>query len=310
MQRRHTHTLIPIVALLLCALFWSLNGALIKILMMPREGFPGVSALTIACYRSLLGGVVFVPLVYRQLPSLRRVGPGWPIASVLLFTLMTVSFVVATTQMAAANAIILQYTSPIWVFLLSPILLNEKPRLTEGLVLVLAMAGVVIIFAGNTGHDSRWLLVALLSGFGFGSLTITLRALRPVNPLFVAGMNALGSGLVLAIPVALVSTFAMSPTQWGLMLIMALVQFTLPYVLFSWALRHVEAHKAALIILLEPLLNPLWTFLVLGEPVPRATLVGGPLILLGVAGWVLLGWQRARRIARAVQRTGGDDPVD
>jgi drug/metabolite transporter (DMT)-like permease len=277
------------LGLLACAALWSLNGPLIKLL--DRAQVPPV---TIACYRSLLGGLVFLPLALRGLGTFRRVSPVWPIASLATFTLMTASFVIATTKTAAANAIILQYTSSIWVFLLAPLLLGERPGRAEGLVLLVAMAGVGVIFAGNPDTDPAGLIVALISGLGYGSLTVVLRALRPVSPTAVAALNALGSGVVLLIPVAVRGAFWLTAYQWSLMLVLALVQFTLPYVLFSWALQHIEAHRAALILLLEAILNPLWTFLLVGEAPPIATFLGGPLILAGVAGWLLLAWRRDR----------------
>lgn len=270
-------------ALLLCAALWSLNGPLIKLL--GRGDVPGV---TIACYRSLLGGLIFLPFALPRLGTLRRVRVGWPIATVVTFTMMTATFVIATTMTAAANVIILQYTSPIWVFLLSPLLLKERPGRAEGLVLLLAMAGVGIIFAGRAEANLAALVLALVSGLGYGSLTVLLRALRPVSPTVVAAANALGSGVLLAGPVAVWGTFVLTPDQWALMLLMALVQFTLPYFLFSWALQRLEAHRVALIVLLEAILNPTWTFLLVGEVPPPATLVGGPLILLSVAGWLVL----------------------
>jgi len=286
----HSHAWLGVVALLVCAALWSLNGPLIKLL--DAEHVPGV---TIACYRSLIGGVVFLPLAWSRRRSLAEVPVAWPIGSVLTFTLMTACFCIATTQTAAANAIILQYTSPIWVFLLSPLLLKEKPGRPEGLVLLVAMAGVGVIFLGNRQTDLPGLIVALTSGLGYGSLTVALRGLRPVSPLVVAATNALGSGLLLLPGVALWGRFGLTPAGWLLVLLLGLVQFTLPYVLFSWGLQRVEAHRAALIVLLEAVLNPLWTFLLVGEKVPAATLAGGPLILLGVTGWLLLSWRRQRR---------------
>jgi drug/metabolite transporter (DMT)-like permease len=253
-----------------------------------------VPPVTIACYRSLLGGLVFLPLALRRLGTFRRVSPAWPIASLATFTLMTATFVIATTKTAAANAIILQYTSPIWVFLLAPLLLGERPGRAEGLVLLVAMAGVGVIFSGNPSTHLAGLTVALVSGLGYGSLTVVLRALRPVSPTAVAALNALGSGVLLLAPVAVWGVFGLTAYQWRLMLVLGLVQFTLPYVLFSWALQHIEAHRAALILLLEAILNPLWTFLLVGEVPPVATFLGGPLILAGVAGWLLLAWRRDR----------------
>lgn len=281
---------VGVLVLVLTAALWSLNGPLIKQLQAE-----GVSGLSIACYRSLLAGVVFLPLALRRLRTLQRPAIGWRVGSVAAFTFMTACFVIATTKTAAANVIVLQYTSPIWVFLLSPLLLRERPRLGDGLVLVIAMVGVAILFAGAGGAETVWLIVALASGLGYGALTVTLRGLRAADPFAVATMNCLGSGLILAVAVGVWGTFRLTGCQFALLLALSLVQFAGPYVLFSWALQRVEAHRASLIVLLECVLNPLWTYLIIGEHVPRATLVGGPLILVSVAVWLLLTRRRAMR---------------
>lgn len=294
-----TRTWLAVVALIVAAGLWSLNGPLIKLLDKVE-----VDGWTIACYRSLLGGIVFLPFAWGRIQTLKRVTVAWPIATVIMFTTMTASFVIANTMTEAANVIILQYTSPIWVFLLAPLLLGEKPGKTEGLVLIVAMVGVGIILSGNPRTNLAGLGVALLSGLGYGSLTVGLRALRPVNPTVVAAMNALGSGLILLPAVALWGQFHVTTYGWTLLLVLALVQFTLPYVLFSWALQHIEAHRAALIVLLETILNPIWTFLFVGEVPPPATLIGGPFILAGVAAWLLLAWRRERVPRRLVPELG------
>lgn len=287
------------LTLVVCAALWSLNGPLIKLL---NEA--GVPAVTTACYRSLLGGLVFLPFAIRGLGTLRNVGPVWPAVTVVTFTVMTASFVIANGMTAAANAIILQYTSPIWVFFVGPLILNERSSRAEGLALLVAMAGVAVIFSGNPDTSPAGLLVALTSGMGYGVLTVLLRRLRPVSPVVVAATNSLGSGLLLVAPVAIWGQFALSGHQWSLMLLLALVQFTLPYFLFSWALQRVEAHRAALILLLEAILNPIWTYLLVHEVPPAATLFGGPLILLGVALSLLIAWGRTRARRAALASTG------
>lgn len=288
-----------IAALLLCAALWSLNGPLIKLL-----NGSGVHGVTIASYRSLIGGLVFLPIALRQRGTTRSVRSAWLVASVLTFTLMTATFVIANTMTAAANAIILQYTSAIWVFLLSPWLLKERPGRAEGLVLLIAMAGIGVIFSGNPDTSPAGLLVALASGLGYGLLTMVLRGLRPVAPATVAALNGLGSGLLLLPWVAAAGGLWLTRYQLGLIVLMGLVQFTLPYVIFSWALQRVPALTAALITLLETVLNPLWTFLIVREVPPVATLMGGPLILAGVGGWLVLA-RRARRSAAAQSATQG-----
>jgi drug/metabolite transporter (DMT)-like permease len=282
------------LTLIACAALWSLNGPLIKLLN--QQAVPGI---TTACYRSLIGGLVFLPFALRRMGTLGTVPPAWPLAAVLIFTLMTASFVIANTMTAAANAIILQYTSPIWVFLLSPLILSERPARAEGLALLISMAGVAIIFAGNPDTNPAGLLVALTSGFGYGTLTVLLRRLRTVNPVVVSALNTLGSGVLLIGPVAVWGRYALTGQQWSLMLFLGLVQFTLPYLLFSWALRHVEAHRAALILLLETLLNPIWTYCMVGEVPPLATVLGGPLILAGVLLSLALAWRRSRSASSA-----------
>jgi hypothetical protein len=123
---------------------------------------------------------------------------------------MTASFVIANTLTAAANAIILQYTSPIWVFLLSPLILQERPARAEGLALLVSMAGVAVIFSGSPDTSPIGLLVALTSGAGYGTLTVLLRRLRRVNPAVVAALNAFGSGVLLLVPVAVWGGFSLT----------------------------------------------------------------------------------------------------
>ncbi|HVP12689.1 MAG TPA: DMT family transporter [Phycisphaerae bacterium] len=282
------------IVLVLVALFWSLNGPLIKLLSQPQDRLP---AVTIACYRSLIGGLVLLLLAWRQFPTLKRVRPGWLVGAVLVFSLMTLTFVVATTRTAAANAIVLQYSAPIWVFLLSPLLLKERFHPTEGLVLLIAMSGVAVIYFMHPAHDKPALLIGLMSGLGYGLVILTLRRLRAADPMAVTAMNFLGSGLLLLPLVGVWGSFAItSSRQLFLLLTLSLVQMSLPYLMFAWALRYVEAHRASLIVLLETIFNPILTYAAVGEPVPRPTLIGGPLILLGVIGWIVVTW-RASSVA-------------
>lgn len=291
-----------IAALIASAALWSLNGPLIKLL-----SAGGLSGLSIAFYRSLLGGLVLLPLALPRLGTLRHAAPAWPVASVVLFTLMTASFVIATTLTSAANAIVLQYTSPIWVFLISPLVLGERPRSTDAAVLLIAMAGVGVICFGHGTAELPALAVALVSGFGYGALTIALRGLRRVAPVVVTCLNCIGSGVILGVVVAVGGGLALTPRLALLVAFMSIAQFTLPYVLFSWALRRVEAHRASIIVLLECVLNPLWTYLMIGERPAPATLIGGPLILCGVAAWIVTTSLRQRAaLERVVGGVGRD----
>ncbi|MGE3181049.1 MAG: DMT family transporter [Phycisphaerae bacterium] len=280
-----------IAAIVAAAVLWSLNGVLIKFLNDPSSANP-IAGVTLAFYRSLLGGLVLLPLAWPARKSVPKTALPWLIGSCLCFTVMSVSFIVANTKTEAANAIILQYTSPIWVMLLSPLLLREAVRRTDFLAMTIAMVGVAIIFAGN-GGDRAGLFYALLAGASYGVLTITLRGLRGVSSLLVTACNAIGSGLVILPLAARSSSLWISPEQIGWILVLGLVSFTLPYVLFTWGLRRASAVFGALIVLIETILNPQWTWLFLNETPPPATLLGAPLILAAVCIKILV--ERARR---------------
>jgi drug/metabolite transporter (DMT)-like permease len=274
---------IGLLALVGCAVLWSLNGPVIKLLDRADGGAPAVPGATIAALRSLIGGLFVLPFAIRRLGTLRRVAWRWRLGSVLTFTLMTACFVIANTRTTAANAIILQYTSPVWVFVLSPVLLGESAARRDRVWLIPAMAGVSIIFAAQWSTDLAGLIIALGAGLGYGALTVVLRGLRRADASAVVALNLLGSGLLL-LPWMSIGT--LTGWQWILLLFLGIVQFALPYVIFCWALQRVPAHQAALVVLLEAVLNPLLTWLIVGEMVGLGTLIGGPFILLASLGWI------------------------
>jgi drug/metabolite transporter (DMT)-like permease len=295
------------LALLACVLLWSLNGVAIKLLSgdarkdarpatasaaADREKPPDVAPLALACYRSLVGGIVLLPLAWPSRRTLGNVAPLWPLLGVAAFTLMSATFVIANTLTAAANAILLQYTSPVWVFLLAPAVLGERIRRADWIVLAVTMVGLAVVFGGNV-DSGVGLAIALVSGFGYGAVTVMSRKLRAVHPIVVTTLYALGSGVALLPAVLALNLYRATPGQLVAICALGLVQFTLPYLLFSWALQRTTAARAALITLLEAAFNPLWTWLFLSEQPPLATLLGAPLILGGVITKILSGAGRS-----------------
>jgi len=316
-EREHRRRYLVGIALLFAAgLFWSLNGALIKLVYDKGAGPDGV---TIACYRSLVAGIFLLPLAVRRrrtpgqsagrfatllaprgTPSVFGLRPA-AAACTVFFTLMTATFVIANTLTAAANAIILQYTSTFWIFLLSPWLLEERPHARDLWLLGLAMVGIAVIFAGNARTDLLGLSVALASGLFFGLLTIMIRQMRHCDSAAVTVLNNIGSGLLLIPAVALFAKFGMAPRAWGLVIAMGIVQFGVPYYLYSLGLTRVPAYQAALITLCEPVLVPVWTYLAVGEVPSLQTIAGGAVILIALVLFTL----RARRSLLPPQAADG-----
>ena len=276
--------------LLAASVLWSFGGALIKLTHQA-----GVDGVTTAFYRSLFASLVLVPLAWKRLSTVQRT-TAQPAANrnplryvmslrpaalwcVLFFTLMTVSFAVANTKTEAANVIILQYTSTFWVFGLSPRLLGEKPQSRDLWILAVAMIGIAVIFVGNAATDLVGLVIALGSGLCFALLTLMIRIMRDSDSAAVTLVNLLGSSLLLIPVVLLFGNLAVSGYALMLLVLLGVVQFGLPYYLYTLGLARIKAHQAALVTLVEPVLVPLWAYLAVGERIPQTTAVGGAVIL-------------------------------
>ena len=255
--------------ILAAALLWSLAGVFIKFLDLPP--------LTIVFYRSLFASLVFAPWVRRRHWNF----DGSIALSVLSYTAAISAFVAANKLTTAANAIVLQYTAPVFVFLFTRLVWGERISRLNGLALAIAMLGVGIISFDSAGEpEMAGVLLALLSGVLFAVYMINLRRTRDVHPVFLTWINNLVCALLLLFVVQ--SQLPLTPQQAILLAVMGAVQLGMPYFLFSKGLQSVSLQEASLIALIEPVLNPLWVALVVGEIPSLATLSGGAMILVGL----------------------------
>ena len=251
------------------AFLWSLAGVFIKFLDVPP--------LTIVFYRSLFAGLVFTPFLRRNGLSIN----GPILVSALTYTAAISAFVAANKLTTAANAIVLQYTAPIFVFLFSGLVLKEKIAKLNGFALAVSMIGVGIISLDSVGQpDMAGVLLALLSGLLFAAYMINLRRTSEINPVYLTWINNLVCALLLLFVVK--SQLWLTATQLWILIVMGAVQLGMPYFLFSKGLHAVSLQEASLIALIEPVLNPLWVALVVGEIPSKATVAGGGMILLGL----------------------------
>ncbi len=192
----------------------------------------------------------------------------------------------------AANAIFLQYTAPIYVALIGRWYLGERAHGIDWLVIVTAMSGIALFFFDRLTLSGLWgNIIALGSGLAFASMAMFLRkekAGSAVTSIILGNVivAVAGAPFFFAAPLAL-------SDAWRLLLLGA-VQLAVPYVLYSVAIKYVTALEATLIPLIEPILNPLWVMLALGErPGPWAIL--GGLVVLGAVIIRAILMLRARR---------------
>jgi drug/metabolite transporter (DMT)-like permease len=256
------------VYLLLGAGFWSLGGFFIK------EIDAGAASITF--YRCLFAAAWLAVLV----PGRRFPRAGDMVFSIVLFATLLALYVGSTKATTAANAVFLQYTAPIYVALLAPFVLGEGLRSRELAPLGICVAGILVLFAGNQGSgDTVGLWLGLGSGFTWGLFLLWLRRMRHADPVALTFGNCAGVVLLfLAVP----GVWEVSLRDLGLLVVMGGVQFALPYVLFTRGIKEVPGAEASLIALLEPVLNPVWVSLLIGEDPSLATIAGGAVILGGL----------------------------
>jgi len=257
------------LVILAAAILWSLAGVFIK--------FLDLHPLAIVFYRSLFASLVFMPFLKRR--DFRC--NGTILVSVLTYTAAISAFVSANKLTSAANAIVLQYTAPIFVFLFSWLVLREKIAKTNLFALSLAMIGIGIISLDRAGEPEMvGVMLALLSGVLFAAYMINLQRTRGISPVYLTWVNNGVCAFLLLWVVR--SQLVLTVNQAMILAVMGAVQLGAPYYLFSKGLQTVSLPEASLIALIEPVLNPLWVALIVGELPSTATVWGGGLILFGL----------------------------
>ena len=258
------------LSLLFAAVLWSLAGIFIKFLSLPP--------LTIVFYRSLFASLFFAFFVRRSI-AVPRVAL---LVSAIAYTAAISAFVSANKITTAANAIALQYTAPMFVFMIVHFLFGEKITGASWISLVSGMLGIAVICAGSAGQpDAAGVMIALLSGLLFSIYMVSLRFLKQFNPGTLTFLNNLVCCLILLPLVG--SELSLSLKEGWIVAVMGVVQLGIPYWLFSKGLEQISVQEASLIVLIEPVLNPLWVALIVGELPSGATLVGGLCIVGSLA---------------------------
>ncbi|WP_069998147.1 DMT family transporter [Cellulosilyticum sp. I15G10I2] len=262
-----------ILLLIGTAILWSLGGVLIK----------GVqwSGVTVAGMRSIIAAIVI--LIFMGKPSFKFT---WArLGAVISYAATVLLFVMATKMTTAANAILLQYTAPIYTALLGIGLLKERVYKKDVVCIGIIFAGMILFFidslkVGNILGD----VLALLSGVSFGVMSVFMRMERdndPVQSIFWGNIVT----CIVTLPFMGQLTFT-TESVIGILLL-GVFQLGLSYILYSKAIKHVSALEAVLIPIIEPLLNPIWVMLLQKEVPSLYAVIGGVIVIGGVTARAL-----------------------
>lgn len=278
-----------------CGLLWSTGGVLIKLV----HWHP----LAIWSARSAIAAAALY-LVRR--PDLRRLTRDeWGAAAALAAT--TGQFILANKLTTAANAILIQYSAPIWIALLGAWFLGERTTRLDWITIGAVLAGITLFFFEELTFDHvAGNLVALSAGVAFAFSAMTLRRVAtahlaappgggpapapsdPLRPLVLG--NLLGA--VLGAPAVLLGA-PPDAAGWAALGGLGLVQQAAAYLLYARAVRHATALDAMLVPVIEPILSPLWVALAVGERPGPWALAGGAIVVGAVSLRAALGGRAA-----------------
>lgn len=273
---------------MLAAVLFSTGGAAIK--------WCGFEGFQLAAFRAAIAGVALLV----AMPEARQRW-SWRVVLVgLAYAVTTLLFVQANKLTTAANAIFLQSTSPVFILLLAPVILKEPVRRADVLQLAVTAAGMTLFFVGSerqfatapqpvlgnalaAGCAVSWSFT--LVGYRWLAARGTSPATAAVSGNFTACIAAVAAGLPFT---------AGTTADWAAVAYLGLIQLALPYVFLSRAVPRLRALEVSLFLLVEPVLNPVWAWLVHGETPGKWALIGGVLILGATLARAALpgAWQR------------------
>jgi drug/metabolite transporter (DMT)-like permease len=270
---------------LAAALLWSTGGLFIK--------WTNLSGLELSFYRSFFAVLTVAFFTRREGLGLNRISA---VAS-LLYAALLILFVLATKKTTAANAIFLQYTAPVYLLILEPLIYKERFRIHDLLTVLICVGGMALFFVGKLRpEDVAGNLLALASGVCFAVYVLMLRHSK-------ARLVNRASSVIYGNLLAIIMT-----APWGIAVLASLGRFDLltvvflgvfqlglSYTLFTYAMSQgVRSLDAGIIGYIEPLLNPVWVFLVLGEKPSKWALVGGAIIITAVIVHMLVDARQKR----------------
>jgi drug/metabolite transporter (DMT)-like permease len=275
--------------ILTAALLFSTGGAAVKL-----------TSLTGWQVASLRSGIAAIALLL-LLPAARR---GWSWRSVLVgcaYAGTMIAFVLANKLTTAANAVFLQSTAPLYILLIAPILLGEAIRREQLAFMATLAVGMAMIVAGGqarfeTAPDPmRGNVVGIATGICWAFTIIGLRWLGRDdvdNDSPDGAASAVAGGNLIACLVTIPAAHPIhhaSTVDWAAVFFLGLFQIALAYVFMVRGVRRVRALEVSLLVLLEPVLGPLWAWLIHGERPSRLALLGGAVIIVATAFYTLWG---------------------
>ena len=279
---------VPPVFLVLIAVFlWSTGGLFIKL--------TSLDAYQVTFFRSLFAALTVLLLTRKAGLKIDLFG----IFTSIVYALLLFLFVWATKKTTAANAIFLQYTAPIYILILAPFVIGERFHFRDLVTVAVVLGGMSLFFVGELRfQDYQGNIAALFSGIFLGLYIMLLR--HPKAEGFNPAIAVIYGNFLLAIvnaPSGIPALPMMNATDWFAVTFLGVIQIGVSYILFIKGVRGgTRPLDASLIGFIEPLLNPVWVFVFVGEQPSQWAVLGGIIIITAIALHTIRQYWRRRNV--------------
>ena len=264
----HSSRFKGIMLVLIASVLWSIGGLLVKLLDWNPVAISGT--------RSIIAALVL--LAYIKKPKITKSKPQ--ILGAIAYSTTVLFYVIANKLTTAANAILLQYTAPIFVALLSFWILKEKVHWYDIISIGVVIFGMGLFFIEDVSSGNiLGNIIAIVSGFTLACCTLALRAQKDGS-----GMETICLGNLLTFIIAIPFILKVEATMRDLIVAISLGVFQLgiSYIFYVNSLKYITALEAILIAVFEPILNPLWVYIFLREKPGINAIIGGVIVIIAV----------------------------
>lgn len=273
-----------IIYLIIASILWSIGGLFIKLV--------DWNPMAIAGARS---GIAVIVMIFYIKKPLRSISLGKiKLLGACTYASLLIFFVIANKLTTSANAILLQFTAPVWVALFSKWFLKKETKKSDWLSIIAVMFGMTLFFIGDLGSGNiLGNFIAVLSGISMAGVVIFLKLQDKGSPV---EMTLIGN--VITFIIGFPFFFLSVPDLKSVLalLILGVFQLGISYILYTIAVKYVSPIEAILIPILEPLLNPVWVFLITGESIGAYGLCGGTIVISAI---IIRGlYQQKRKIIK------------
>lgn len=271
--RENNQSAIGYVYVLISAVCFALAGVLIKSI--------DWNALSISGARSILAaGVLYV---FLRAQGKHMVLNKPTVIGALINFAMLQTFVIANKLTTAANAIVLQFTMPVWLILIMWVFMHERPRRAALAACAVIFAGIVCFFFDDlTPNGFLGNIIAIISGIAYAGVFLLKR--MPGCDFESAAILSFLACAVCGIPTLLQETDFALPTM-AAVVVLGVVQVGFAFIFLSMGLDRVSPVAAALLSTIEPILNPIIVAVVIGETIGPLSLFGAVLVILGATAY-------------------------